>query len=275
MTPQEIEKWARDIISALQKGQPIEDTRVELKSIWISPEKAAPRLAAHANSSRGDSILWLIGVDEKNINITGADPLERESWIKSVQKYFDGFSPRLVVDVNIRIDDNTVVALFFETKFEAPYVVKNTKSGGGYPEFIVPWREGTRLRAATRIDLLRILIPIRRLSSLIDEIEFNIVVAEAPKKQDSDAWGCLFRREEFNRAMQDGSIASIPSDVKQLVYEAYMFMGRTNQIVSGTLSASMVGDPMASKRKEAQKSVLDSLPKIQAAHEALKEILCS
>jgi hypothetical protein len=119
---------------------------------------------------------------------------------------------------------------------------------------------------------LRILIPIRRLSSLIDEIEFNIVVAEAPKKIDSNAWGCLFRTEEFNRAMQDGSIASLPSDAKQIVYEAYMVMGRTNQIVSGTLSASMVGSPMSTKRNEAQASVLDSLPKIQAAYEALKEI---
>ncbi|KKM61600.1 hypothetical protein LCGC14_1530130, partial [marine sediment metagenome] len=177
------------------------------------------------------------------------------------------------VDVNIRIDDNTVVALFFETKFEVPYVVKNTKSGGGYPEFIVPWREGTRLRAATRIDLLRILIPIRRLSSLIDEIEFNIVVAEAPRKHDSDAWGCLFRTEEFNQSIQDGSIASLPSDAKQIIYVAYMVMGRTNQIVSGTLSASMVGSPMSTKRNEAQTAVLDSLPKIQAAYEALKEIL--
>ena len=154
-------------------------------------------------------------------------------------------------------------------------MVKNIKSGGGYPEFIVPWREGTRLRAATRIDLLRILIPIRRLSSLINEIEFNIVIAEAPKKQDSITWGCLFRTEEFNRAMQNGSIASLPFDVKQLVNEAYMFMGRANQIVSGTLSSSMVGNPMAEKRNEAQTSVLDSLPKIQAAHVALKEILRS
>lgn len=271
MTPQEIEIWARDIISALLKGQPIEDTSVELKSTWIPPEKAAPRLAAQANSSRGDSILWLIGVDEKNKKITGADPLEREGWIKSVQKNFDGFPPRLVVDVNIRTNETTVVALFFETKFEAPYVVKNTQ--GGYPEFIVPWREGTRLRAATRGDLLRILIPIRRLSSLIEEIEFNIVVAEAPKSHDSNIWGCLFRTEEFNRAMQDGSIASLSSGVKQMVYEAYMFMGRTNQIVAGTLSVSMVGSQMASKKSEAQKSVLDSLPKIQAAFEALKKFI--
>ena len=275
MTPQEVEIWARDIISALLKGQPIEDTRVEIKSNWISPEKAAPRLAAQANSSRGDSILWLIGVDEKSKIILGADPLERESWIKSVQRYFDGFAPRLVIDVNFRIDDNTVVALFFETKFEAPYVVKSTKSDGGYPEFIVPWREGTRLRAATRIDLLRILIPIHRLTSLIDEIEFNIVVAEAPKKGDSDAWGCLFRTDEFNRAMKDGSVASLPSEVKQIVYEAYVVMGRTNQIVAGALNASMVGSPMASKRNEAQKAVSDSLQKIMTAHEALTKVLSS
>ena len=273
MKPQEIEIWARDIISALQAGQPLEDSRVELKSSWIEPEKAAPRLAAQANASRGDSILWLIGVDEKNKNISGADPLELESWYKSVQKYFDGFPPRLVVDVNIRIDNNTVVALYFETKPEAPYVVKNTKAGGGYPEYIVPWREGTRLRAATRIDLLRILIPIRRLSSLIEEMDFNLFVAKAPQAIDSQAWGCPFRIEEFNKAMQDGSIASLPSDVKKIVHEAYMTMGRANQIVSGTLSTSMTGSPLRSKLNEAQRAVLYSLPKIQAACDALKDII--
>jgi hypothetical protein len=107
------------------------------------------------------------------------------------------------------------------------------------------------LRAATRVDLLHILIPIRRLSSLIDEKEFNIVVAEAPKKGESLVWGCLFRTDESNRAMQEGSVASLPADNKQLVYEAYVVMGRTNQIVAGILSTSMVGFPMVTRRNEA------------------------
>ena len=107
------------------------------------------------------------------------------------------------------------------------------------------------MRAATRVDLLHILIPIRRLSSLIDEKEFNIVVAEAPKKGESLVWGCLFRTDESNRAMQEGSVASLPADNKQLVYEAYVVMGRTNQIVTGILSTSMVGFPMVTRRNEA------------------------
>ena len=107
------------------------------------------------------------------------------------------------------------------------------------------------MRAATRVDLLHILIPIQRLSSLIDEKEFNIVVTEAPKKGESLSWGCLFRTDESNRAMQEGSVASLPSDIKQLVYEAYVVMGRTNQIVAGMLSTSMVEFPMVKRKNEA------------------------
>jgi len=46
----------------------------------------------------------------------------------------------------------TVVALYFETEKYAPFVVTNPQ--GGYIEFSMPWRDGTRLRAARREDLV-------------------------------------------------------------------------------------------------------------------------
>ena len=68
MRSHEIESWAYDIIERVQKHQPIEDSRVELKSEWIDATKAARQIAGHANASHGEPILWLIGIDEKKRN---------------------------------------------------------------------------------------------------------------------------------------------------------------------------------------------------------------
>jgi hypothetical protein len=43
----------------------IEDDRVELKADWPDAEKAARRVAGHANASGGGSVLWIIGLDEQ------------------------------------------------------------------------------------------------------------------------------------------------------------------------------------------------------------------
>lgn len=75
MTNQELEIWTLDIISALIKDQPIEDSRIGLKSEWPEPSKAAHHLAAHANAARGTPILWLVGIDEKAKRILGAHRL--------------------------------------------------------------------------------------------------------------------------------------------------------------------------------------------------------
>lgn len=267
MKAQELELWTRDIVSAVLANQPVEDSKVELKSVWFEPGKAAHRLAAHANAARGVPILWLIGVDEKNHALTNADPVELENWYKSVQRFFDGFAPRLLVDVNVRIGIDVVVALYFETEREAPYVVTNLK--GGYPDFIVPWREGTRLRAARRDDLLRLLVPIRRFSALIDELDYNIAIAGIADSGDYYAWGAPFREEEFHRALRDGAIGTLPAGVKQLLFGAYVTISRANQRVIGALNTSMAGSPGTDKSNQARGSVIDSLPQVKGARDAL------
>jgi hypothetical protein len=272
MNAQDIELWARDIIDRVLGSKPVEDSRVELKATWIEGEKAASRLAGHANAARGLPILWLIGVDENNKTLTNINHLERESWYTSVQRHFDGFAPRLSCDVNLGIAGSVVVALYFETDREAPYVIKSSK--GGFPDFIVPWREGTRLRAARRDELLRILVPIRRFTALLDELEFNSVVAKVSDSTEYvNMWGCLFRDEEFHRVIRDGAINGLREEVKQKVFEAYVSMGRANQRVSGTLNASMAGTPGAEKSNEALRSVLNCLPYIDTAKDALIEFL--
>lgn len=267
MNSQQVELWAREIIAAVLSNQPVEDSRVELKSSWIPADKAAPRLAGHANSSRGTPILWLVGVDEKNRALVDADPKERENWYASVQKCFDGFAPRLAVDVNIRINNCTVVALYFETHREAPYVIKNSQ--GGFPEFIVPWREGTRLRAARRDELLRILISKKTFVSILDELDFNKTLAS--QLTGPASMGCPFQVEEFDRAMSDSLIGGLPAEVKELVHQAYIAMKRANQCQLGAMNADAIGS--RDKRNQAWSAVRDAAPKITDAYNAFQKFL--
>jgi hypothetical protein len=273
MNAQEIELWARDIIARVLSNQPIEDSRVELKSEWIQAEKAAERLAGHANAARGIAILWLIGVDEKNKRLTNVDHLERESWYTSIQKHFDGFAPRLSIDVNIRVEGSAVVALYFETAQESPYVVKNSK--GGSPDFFVPWREGTRLRAARRDELLSILTPRRRFAALIDELEFNIAIGKSVNANDYRSWGCLFREEEFHRAMRDGALATLPTDVKELLHKSYIVMGRANQRAVAALSNYVGGPSTTNEQDRAKRIFIEALPIVESACDALRHYIKS
>lgn len=164
MKPFQVESWALEIIDRVEVSQPIEDFRVELKSDWIPPEKAARRIAGHANASRGAPILWLIGIDEKRGIVTGATHEDLADWYAKVKAQFDGWAPQLT-DLNIPVGEKTVVALLFETE-RIPFVVKNPafgKEGGGPVELEVPWREGTSTRSATRADLLKLLSPLQAL----------------------------------------------------------------------------------------------------------------
>jgi hypothetical protein len=137
-----------------------------MKAKWPEPSKVARQIAGHANAARGEHILWIIGLDEKS-GVVGADNTELADWLPEVKKCFNGISPD-VTDLNVPVDDKTVVAMVFSTD-RAPFVVKNEafgKSGSGPVELEVPWREGRSTRSARREDLVRILVPISRLPSV-------------------------------------------------------------------------------------------------------------
>lgn len=155
----EIEHWAFTILEMVESGQPVEDSRVELKSTWISPEKASRRIAGHANAAKGLPVLWIIGIDEEK-GITGVAANEFSDWYNKVKSQFDGPVPT-VTSVCIKHDDKTCVALLFETDM-APFVVRNPVfglQGGGPVEWEVPWREGTSIRTAHRSELLKLILP--------------------------------------------------------------------------------------------------------------------
>ena len=161
----QIESWAIQIIERVESNGPLEDSRVELKAKWIDIQKAARRLAGHANAARGEPILWLIGIDQDN-GVIGAEQEELANWYAAVQSEFDGISPSLT-DLNLTYNDTTVVLLYFETD-RAPYVVKNPRLDieKGSISHEVPWREGTRTRSAKRSDLIKLLVPVVSLPEL-------------------------------------------------------------------------------------------------------------
>ena len=152
MRKHEIESWGLAVFDRVRSGAGNEDSRVELKREWITPEKAARRLAAHANSALGEPILWLIGLDQKSGELVQSSN-DLAAWWPSVQSYFDGISPDMI-DVTLNVGGKTITALCFDTE-RRPFVVKSR------PDFLeVPWRDGTRTRSATRAELIRLLAPI-------------------------------------------------------------------------------------------------------------------
>lgn len=269
MTHQEITTWTQEIVAAVLANQRIEDSRVELKSSWLEPRKAADRLAAHANAARGTPILWLIGVDEKNCKLSDVEPVELANWLQSVESFFDGFAPRLAIDANVGIEGKTVVALHFETHQDAPFVVIRTK--GSYPEFVVPWREGTALRAARRDDLLKILVPIRRFTALIEELNYDLAVVKATPTNES--LGRLFRMEEFDRVMADGALSTLTNHEKQLVASAYSGMNRANQIVTAAVNSLALPNTTGRPLDRAWHAVKDCQELIEAALAGLSRFL--
>jgi hypothetical protein len=161
---QEIEFRVLDIIERLEKGQPIEDDMVELKTEWPSDHfKAARRIAAHANSARGEPIMWLIGIDEKT-GVVGADFEELSIWYAKVKSKFDqGLAPNLI-SLAVPYNGLTVVALVFETE-RAPFVIRIPATWGPVTNE-VPWREANSTRSARRSDLIKILFPIQKQPSI-------------------------------------------------------------------------------------------------------------
>ncbi len=122
MKATEIEANVLRIVGRVAAGDPVEDARVELKSEWPDPIKAARRLAGHANAAAGEPILWIIGLDETR-GVVGAEKEEVANWLPQVEQQFDQLAPG-VYDLNVPVENKTLVALSVETE-RAPFVVKN------------------------------------------------------------------------------------------------------------------------------------------------------
>lgn len=179
MTPNQIESWALRVADDIVCGRPVEDLRVEVKLRWpIDFNKAARRIAGQSNAAHGGPILWIIGIDEEKKEVLGADRQEMADWLPRIQAEFCELAPT-VTHLNVVFNGTTIVALVFDTD-RAPFLVKNPAFGKSETpvSFEVPWREGTKVRTATRADLFRMLTPLESLPS-VDPISMSLLAKEA------------------------------------------------------------------------------------------------
>ncbi len=165
MKRMDIERLAYNVLDRIPSHR-VEDSRIELKAeLPKNAVKAARRIAAHANASRGEPVFWLIGVDEDTgvIGYLGRDG-DLAEWWPQVRREFDSSAPELH-DLIISYGEKSVLVLVFSTD-GIPFVIKNpvrNEQGCGPVELEVPWREGTRVRSAKREELLRLLLPLQTL----------------------------------------------------------------------------------------------------------------
>lgn len=189
MRTQEIENRVNGVVAAVLAGSPYEDSVYELKTDWIDPEKAARRIAGHANAASPDPVIWIIGIDEKAKKIMPPASNDLSTWWPQVQSKFEfGFSPRMQ-DLAIHTAHGVIYALAFETD-RAPYVIKN--AAGGQISKEVPWREGTRVETATRANLLSILVPIAKVPTYTvtySSMRVGPSTLDAEKNEPKHSWG--------------------------------------------------------------------------------------
>jgi hypothetical protein len=104
------------------------------------------------------------------------------------------------------------------------------------------------------------------LQAMIDELEFDVAVA---KYATHEVQGCLFLDGQFRRAIEEGAIALVRDDLKSLVIEAYVAIGRANQHILAVMPHARGGNPYAEAVDRASRSITDAAPKIIAAQDAL------
>src|SRR4051812_38746295 len=122
MRSSDLEAWVLLTYRTLLAGGRLEDSRIELKATWPEAEKAARRLAGHLNAARGESVLWVIGLDETK-GIVPFAAIETKLWLAQVFRQFDSLPPS-VLDVIIPTNEGPLVALLFSGE-RTPFVVKN------------------------------------------------------------------------------------------------------------------------------------------------------
>jgi hypothetical protein len=156
----EVERWVVTVVDQVERGHRVEDDRVECKRLLVDDhDKAARRIAGHANQARQDRILWVIGVDEAaDPPVVGRAPSEPDAadWWTRVEARFDDVAPSPTW-VNVPVSESrSVLGVGLDTS-RPPYVVRLASDN---PSREVPWREGTRIRTANRFDLLKLLVPL-------------------------------------------------------------------------------------------------------------------
>lgn len=150
MKVSDVERWVATVVDRLDRGQGVEDDRVELKRRFKPAAlDNARRIAGHANQARGDAILWIVGIDEDGTRHALPDDLADPAvWWPPIERCFHEEPPPMTI-----AHPGGLLGIGFDTT-RLPFVIQHP---GELRE--VPWREGTATRSATRFDLLRLLVP--------------------------------------------------------------------------------------------------------------------
>jgi hypothetical protein len=154
LTSQIVEMRAIEVLEAFVEHGRAEDARVEFKrEIPQDTLKMARMLAAMANAARTEPFLVLVGVDESTCEIvSGRLPEDGANYWPQVWKHFEDLHAPVPVDVSVEFNGAHPLALGFTCELP-PYRIRAAE------RLETLWREGTRIRAATRGELLRMLLP--------------------------------------------------------------------------------------------------------------------
>jgi hypothetical protein len=152
------------IVELVSQGRTVEDDRVELKAEWPeSHYKAARHIAGLANASRGEDVLWIVGLDEKSGVVDSLAGVEFADWWNQVARHFNEQAPDPnILSVPVGAGAH-VIALLFDTG-RAPYVI--TIPDGGSVTREVPWRANNATRSAHRRELLSTVVAQARVPEL-------------------------------------------------------------------------------------------------------------
>ncbi|MFI5626053.1 hypothetical protein ACIA03_21485 [Nocardioides sp. NPDC051685] len=154
MTKQSVDALVQAAVSNLRAGRAVEDDAgLELKERWPDPTTRARQLAAAANALGGEALVYAIGVNDKNGDVTTPERREVQDWCAQLAKQFDQIAPELLWSQTVYVGDDadSIQVLVFDTS-DFPYVVKAPEN-----RFEVPYRRGTATRSARRSDLVRML----------------------------------------------------------------------------------------------------------------------
>lgn len=111
------------------------------------------------------------------------------------------------------------------------------------------------------------------LQSLIDELEYNLIIGEF--SSDRSKVGCLFRDEQFHRAIGEGAISILEPDLKQMIFEAYALINSANQRIQARLNQSYGKSLSGSASTTVGEALQRAQIATKTAHEKLLSFLVS